>query len=63
MHYFTRDFLEAAARRLQAEGQYHIARKKIPSVDGPVQVEPSLTHLHTRPNLTDLQFLVSSRKP
>ncbi|BDA40449.1 UDP-N-acetylglucosamine diphosphorylase 1 [Coccomyxa sp. Obi] len=37
MHYFTVDFLEAAARRLQTEGQYHIARKKIPSIDGPVQ--------------------------
>ncbi len=44
MHYFTREFLETAARRLQADGQYHIARKKIPSVDGPVQVWPSLTN-------------------
>ena len=45
MHYFTVDFLEAAARRLQAEGQYHVARKKIPSIDGPVQVKPRRVHI------------------
>jgi hypothetical protein len=38
MHYFSRDFLQEAARRLREEGCYHIARKKIPSKDGPVQV-------------------------
>lgn len=38
MHYFTRDFLELAAEHVRAEGVYHIARKKIPSKDGPVQV-------------------------
>lgn len=42
MHYFSRDFLEAASRRLEAEGRYHIARKKIPSTDGPVQVPYAL---------------------
>ena len=38
MHYFTRDFLELAAEHVRAEGVYHIARKKIPSKGGPVQV-------------------------
>ena len=38
MHYFSRDFLEQAAQRLAAEGRHHIARKKIPSKDGPVEV-------------------------
>ncbi len=37
MHYFTRDFLELAAQHVRAEGVYHVARKKIPSKDGPVQ--------------------------
>ncbi len=45
MQYFTVAFLEAAARRLQAEGQYHFARKKIPSIDGPVQVKPRSMHI------------------
>ena len=40
MHYFTRDFLELAAEHVRAKGVYHIARKKIPSKDGPVQVQP-----------------------
>ena len=39
MHYFSREFLASAARRLKSEGRYHIARKKIPSKDGPVQVQ------------------------
>ena len=38
MHYFSREFLEQAAQRLAAEGRHHIARKKIPSKDGPVEV-------------------------
>ena len=38
MHYFTRDFLELAADHVRAQGVYHVAKKKIPSKDGPVQV-------------------------
>ena len=38
MHYFTRDFLELAADHVRAQGVYHMAKKKIPSKDGPVQV-------------------------
>ncbi len=38
MHYFTRDFLALAADHVRSEGVYHIAKKKIPSKDGPVQV-------------------------
>ena len=38
MHYFTRDFLELAANHVRAEGVYHMAKKKVPSKDGPVQV-------------------------
>ena len=38
MHYFTRDFLELAAHHVRAQGVYHMAKKKIPSKDGPVQV-------------------------
>ena len=38
MHYFTLDFLEQAAEHVRTEGVYHIAKKKIPSKDGPVQV-------------------------
>lgn len=37
MHYFRRDWLAAVAGQLAAAGRYHIARKKIPSVGGPVQ--------------------------
>lgn len=49
MHYFTREFLEAAARRLHAEGHYHIASKKIPSLDGPVQVTAAFTQCRKPP--------------
>ena len=38
MHYFSTDFLVAMAEKLKQQGQYHIAHKKIPSKDGPVQV-------------------------
>ena len=38
LHYFRADWLEAVSGRLAAEGRYHIARKKIPSKDGPVPV-------------------------
>lgn len=38
LHYFKRSWLAAVSDRLAAEGRYHIARKKIPSKDGPVQV-------------------------
>lgn len=42
MHYFTRDFLARAADHVRNEGVYHIAKKKIPSKDGPVQVRQTL---------------------
>ena len=38
MHWFALDFLRSAADRLQADALYHVARKRIPSHDGPVQV-------------------------
>lgn len=38
MHYFTRGFLELAAESVRTNGVYHIAKKNIPSKDGPVQV-------------------------
>lgn len=38
LHYFRRDWLEAVSGRLAEMGRYHIARKKIPSKDGPVAV-------------------------
>ncbi|KAL0052616.1 hypothetical protein WJX82_004822 [Trebouxia sp. C0006] len=37
MHYFSTAFLAAMADHLKQQGQYHIAHKKIPSKDGPVQ--------------------------
>ena len=37
MHYFSTPFLVAMAEKLKQQGQYHIAAKKIPSKDGPVQ--------------------------
>lgn len=40
MHYFRRDWLAAVADQLVTTGRYHIARKKIPSKEGPVQVGP-----------------------
>ena len=40
MHYFQQSFLERMARQLVSDGRYHIANKKIPSKDGPVQVRP-----------------------
>lgn len=44
MHYFSTDFLEAMAEKLKQQGQYHIAHKKIPSKDGPVQVTDALSN-------------------
>ena len=38
MHYFSREFLVEAARRLAADERYHVARKSIPSKDGPMKV-------------------------
>ena len=39
MHYFSRSFLERAADFLASgRGSYHVAKKSIPSKDGPVQV-------------------------
>ena len=38
MHYVTRNFLALAADHVRSEGVYHIAKKKIQSKDGPVQV-------------------------
>lgn len=43
MHYFQRAFLERMARQLISDGRYHIADKKIPSKDGPVQVRKGCT--------------------
>ena len=57
MHYFTRDFLELAADHVRAQGVYHVAKKKIPSKDGPVQV-PGL-HMHTQK--PDQCLLMSAR--
>lgn len=37
MHYFSTAFLVSMAEKLKKQGQYHIAKKKIPSKDGPVQ--------------------------
>ncbi len=42
MHFFRRSFLEAVALRLHNEARFHIARKVIPSVGGPVSVSPAL---------------------
>ena len=47
MHYFSTAFLVAMADRLKQQGQYHIAHKKIPSKDGPVQVTDCILHVHT----------------
>ena len=49
MHYFTRDFLALAADHVRNEGVYHIAKKKIPSKDGPVQVKRPLKGLALMP--------------
>jgi len=38
MHWFAVPFLRAAAERLRREAAYHVARKQIPSIDGPVKV-------------------------
>ena len=38
LHYFRRDWLVSVSNKLAEMGQYHIARKKIPSKDGPVAV-------------------------
>ncbi len=38
LHYFRRDWLEAVSDKLAEMGKYHVARKKIPSIDGPVAV-------------------------
>jgi UDP-N-acetylglucosamine/UDP-N-acetylgalactosamine diphosphorylase len=37
MHYFSVPFLEAMATKLKEAGCYHLAKKSIPSKDGPVQ--------------------------
>lgn len=42
MHYFSTAFLIAMAERLKQQGQYHIAKKQIPSKDGPRQASPLL---------------------
>lgn len=46
MHYFQLAFLQRMARQLVSDGRYHIAHKKIPSKDGPVQVERRLSRSH-----------------
>ena len=45
MHYFTRGFLEQAADHVRTQGAYHMAKKKIPSKDGPVQVPGLAVHI------------------
>lgn len=50
MHYFSTAFLMAMADQLKQQGQYHIAHKKIPSKDGPVQVADCNLHIHTHPH-------------
>ena len=47
MHYFSTPFLVSMADKLKQQGQYHIAHKKIPSKDGPVQVNLYLHCSHT----------------
>ena len=34
MHYFSLDFLERAAAEYATGGMYHVAKKRIPTVDG-----------------------------
>lgn len=36
MHFFTPAFLDRVCDALEAQGMYHVARKSIPSVDGPI---------------------------
>ena len=38
MHFFRVAWLRAVAEQLRSDGAYHIARKSIPSKDGPVPV-------------------------
>ena len=54
MHYFRRSFLEAVALRLHDEGRFHIAKKQIPSLHGPVQV---LSHLSLCSTVTSAALL------
>lgn len=46
MHYFSTPFLIAMAEELKKQGQYHIAAKRIPSKDGPVQASLLLLSFH-----------------
>ena len=36
LHYFERSWLESVSERLSQEGKYHVAHKKIPSIDGTI---------------------------
>lgn len=54
MHYFTVAFLERAKQWLAETGKYHVAHKKIPSVNGPVEVLWSRHHLSILANLQQL---------
>ena len=46
MHFFSTAFLVAMAEKLKQQGQYHVAKKKIPSKDGPVQARSlNITHI------------------
>lgn len=38
MHYFSVDYLETVSKELQAAGVYHIAKKNIKGLQGPVDV-------------------------
>eukprot|EP00208_Stichococcus_sp_RCC1054_P001973 CAMPEP_0206140996 /NCGR_PEP_ID=MMETSP1473-20131121/11448_1 /ASSEMBLY_ACC=CAM_ASM_001109 /TAXON_ID=1461547 /ORGANISM="Stichococcus sp, Strain RCC1054" /LENGTH=469 /DNA_ID=CAMNT_0053535381 /DNA_START=218 /DNA_END=1627 /DNA_ORIENTATION=+ len=62
MHYFRRDFLEAVAMRLHTEGHFHIARKSIPSVDGPVKgIKLELFIFDTFPMASKVSLLEAPR--
>ena len=43
MFYFTLGFLQRMARQAEKGGRYHVARKRIPTFAGPVQVRPFST--------------------
>ncbi len=51
MHYFSAAFLADMARRMREEARYHLARKAIPSVSGPVKARPMPGPVAARPHL------------
>lgn len=48
MHYFSTAFLADMASRMRLEARYHLARKAIPSVAGPVQARAHLGLIRDR---------------